>query len=367
MFFHWTAGTLREKFANLFLSGPFNTDDVVNLYKRTGTDTLTEQALTWSPSTPLETDNLSVNPQGTLMFWNGFTGTPGSTVRHIRFYEFNNDTSSLTQQYNQNFSNILLDATWNPAFTDGDVLLVNIMTDSGANIEYWVKLGSTYTRGDVVINVAGLGYDPYADTLTRCKFNAQGTHLALAYGPNIGDQRLRIADRGGESFGEIFVQTSTAYSGLVREFDYSLDGSKFAVTTDSVPYVHVYNVTGTSYVKLPNTTFGTGNRPSNSGPVAWNQNATSLAVGDSSNPAGTKDIVIFNVSGDTFTKVATISVNGPVRALQWAQDGSELYVSTEGSPYFYIFSRVNNTFTSVGTLDPVYDQFPNRILSYITL
>jgi hypothetical protein len=76
---------------------------------------------------------------------------------------------------------------------------------------------------------------------------------------------------------------------------------------------------------------------------------------------------IYNVSGDVYTYLGDLSVSGTVRDVKWAQDGLEIYLLTSSSPYFYIFSRVNNTFTSVGTLDPVYGETPNRILNYIAV
>lgn len=342
MFLHWTAGVIQIKLANLFLSGESNTDDVVNLYKRTGSDTLTEQALTWSPSTPTETYEMSINPNGTTMVWHGTV----SGSEYFRVYDFNNNTNTFTERSSQFGSNQgILDVAWSPL--NGSLSFVTIQGEpESAYVQYWTRSGDTFASFDLGIA------DPYEDDARYLAFNKTGDTLAIAYTPTVGSVvDFRIVSVSGTTFANVLTRTE---SGLVRGMDFSPDGTKLAVSFSSSPYVSIYNISGSTYTRLADSTFPAGSRPSVESHVAWNHNGTSLAVGKT----------IYNVSGDTFTYLTDLSISGTVLNVKWAQDGSEIYVLTTASPYFYIFSRVNNTFTSVGTLDPVYNQTPNRILNY---
>ena len=343
MFLHWTAGVIQIKLANLFLSGETSTDDVLNLYKRTGSDTLTEQALTWSPSAPTETFEASINPAGNTLVWHGVVGV---SDEYFKIYSFNNSTSTLTELDSSFGTNQgILDVAWSPL--SGSLSFVTIQGEpESAYVQYWTRSGDTFANFDLGIS------DPYEDDARYLAFNKTGDTLAIAYGPTIGGAiDFRIVSVSGTTFTDVLTRTE---SGLVRGMDFSPDGTKLAVSFSSSPYISIYIISGSTYTRLADSTFPSGSRPTVESHVAWNHDGTSLAVGKT----------IYNVSGDTFTYLTDLSVSGTVLNVKWAQDGSEIYVLTTASPYFYIFSRVNNTFTSVGTLDPAYDQAPNRILNY---
>lgn len=365
MFFHWTAGTLREKFANLFLSSQSINNDPISIYVRSGSDTLTEQSITWPSTVPFSTLSLWVNPQGTILVWNGKITSGGLT--QYRIYDIDPLTRVLTERYSQLGTDTITSLSWNPAWAapGGSQIPQFAMLLSGSLTQFF-RTDNTYTEQALDVPYAPSTTDPNEADIAEIRFNDNGNYLAIMYGSNGNDQRLRIASRAGFDFAEVFRDTSTTYpTSLIRSMAYSKDGTLFAVTTDSLPYIHVYNVSGNSYSKLANSTFGVGNRPGGSGPVAWNPLGTSLAVGhENTLTSSDRTVTVYNRSGNTYTIVATLTVAGSPRDLKWSPDGQELLVQTQSAPYFYVFSRVNDTFTSVGTLSPSFGATPQSIIHY---
>ena len=113
------------------------------------------------------------------------------------------------------------------------------------------------------------------------------------------------------------------------------------------PFVTIYQVNGNTFTKVanpnvlpPNTVYSMG----------WSPDSTYLAVGHSSGDR----LTIYERDGTTFTKITgtpDISVTTAflVTGAQWSPDGGYLAVSYDDPPYLSIYRQVGTTFTEVYT------------------
>jgi hypothetical protein len=137
------------------------------------------------------------------------------------------------------------------------------------------------------------------------------------------------------------------------------------IAFNTSPYHVIYNVSGNTFTKLPSLpSFPTS---TNSFAADWNYDGSSLAVLYGQTSAGT--LLIYNRSGDTFSLAATISVpNGfggaaSGKFVSWNPAGNLLAIglrnglistaSGYGISPLIVYSRSGDTFTPLSVPDPL--------------
>ncbi len=196
--------------------------------------------------------------------------------------------------------------------------------------------------------------DSSGRVMSAAKFDPTGTYLAVGFnfgGSPPAPERLRIWKRTGDTFTELTRPTDPLNGSSTSMVTYSIswnnDGSSLAMGISVSPYVVIYNRSGDTFTKLASpSTLPTSVARS----VAWNPAGTSLAVAYAATPW----LIVYNRSGDTFTAIAgtpTPTGNTPISrcTMSWSPDGSLLAMPRTGGTYGYIvvLSRSGDTFTSL--------------------
>lgn len=189
---------------------------------------------------------------------------------------------------------------------------------------------------------------------TRAKFDPTGTYLAVGFsygGSPPTPNRFRVWKRTGDTFTELSTPpdptNNSSTSHTVNYVAWNADGTSVALAITVSPYLVIYNRSGDTFTKLSSP----ATLPSAAGvAAAWNPSGTSLAVTYNASPY----LIIYNRSGDTFTAIAgtptLIGTKTTSRgAISWSPDGSLLAIPRDGgtSGYIVVLSRSGDTFTSL--------------------
>ncbi len=167
-------------------------------------------------------------------------------------------------------------------------------------------------------------------------WSSDGSYLA-----QVGISGAKIWSRSGDTFTPLTGLSPSQAS--LQSCALSSDGTYFATTIDSSPYVLIYKNNGSgTFTKLSNPA---SLPPGAARAVALSPNNTYLAVGSLTSPY----LTIYSRAGDTFTKLITQpTIDGAtVTRLAWSPDGTYLAAIYQTGSRLAVWKQSGTTFTAL--------------------
>ena len=184
------------------------------------------------------------------------------------------------------------------------------------------------------------GTDPQYSTggANACKFNPDGSHLAVACQIS---PWLAIYKKVNSSF-ELLPTPDILPTASVSDCSYSPNGLYLAVVFNAPPYMHVYSVSGDTYTKLEDPVPTLSHSFSR---CTFSPNSMYLAI------AG--NIIVYKITDGIFN-VLPISLGYGVRSdcCNFSPDGNYFLSMSINSPYLWYYKISGDTFTQINTPSP---------------
>lgn len=236
----------------------------------------------------------------------------------------------------------------------------------------WKRM-SNYISPYKFIGVAPITGSNYFSTRPEfIKFNKDGTKLGVmtAAGDTAGTRyfpmfRVFSINQTTDTFTDIGVPDvlSSYPSSQLHSYGgcaWNDQGTSVVVSINYTPYIIIYNISGNTFTKLPTLPSLPATGLTSSGlQLAWSPDGTSLAIGYDDTGTGITHVLIYNRSGDTFSLATTLSdpsgdfTNAAViRQISWHPSGNLLAVT---AGYLRVYSRSGNTFTSLSLPNSLYN------------
>lgn len=169
-----------------------------------------------------------------------------------------------------------------------------------------------------------------------CVWSPNGEFLAVGYGSS---PYITIYQRSGSTFTKLTGAggqfSSSLPAGSILGLSWSPNGEFLAVSSFTTPYILIYQVSGTTFTKLPNPTTLPPFAAQNS---SWTFNNEFLAVAHSTTPY----ITIYQVSDTTFTKLPnpTTLPTGNALDCEWTSDGEILAIGHQGGVKMSLYQTI---------------------------
>lgn len=182
-------------------------------------------------------------------------------------------------------------------------------------------------------------------------FSPNGQHLVASYA-NRGV--LTIYKRQGDSFTILTGVPISNPTGVIAKVSYSVDGNYMIVAAGTSPVV--FQVSGDVYTRMGDLP---DNAPISTYSVAASPDGTYFAVGKAyqklatSNTVYYPNLLIYKRVGSTFTTIfSSVLISCPVESVRFSPSGGLLAVSGTNSTGAYIMKRTGDSFSIETHLEP---------------
>jgi WD40 repeat protein len=219
-------------------------------------------------------------------------------------------------------------------------------------------VNSTILKGDPVVTCKYGSFDTVADAvpspnqyssqslgITGMTVNNDGSLVAIgSYYSTVYNLKVFSVNKDTDVFTEIYSESS-GFLSPIQALSFSPDGKFLAINSANggSPFLLIYQISGQTFTKLANPSLLPTNGVMS---LCFSTDSQYLVCGQTGNTTSLT-ATIYKISGSTFTKI-TFNVNlGPCRSCDFSPDMNYMVLGIYAKTMPYIYKRNGDTFTKL--------------------